>query len=130
MQRLMAHDFPGNIRELENLMERGVIFCRTQTLTSADLSLPADSDPFFQNMKSDLLNLDFKEAKEQAIELFHQAYLREILNRSGGNISRAADLAKIQRQYLHRLIKDAGIDASRFRTNGSWKPEDDDMEND
>jgi DNA-binding NtrC family response regulator len=38
-----------------------------------------------------------------------------LLRESGGNISRAADMAGIQRQYLHRLMKEAGIEADQFK---------------
>ena len=41
MQALLAYDFPGNVRELENIIERGVIFCRDRSLTLADLQLDA-----------------------------------------------------------------------------------------
>ncbi len=43
MQALLAYDFPGNVRELENIIERGVIFCRDRSLTLADLQLDAPS---------------------------------------------------------------------------------------
>jgi DNA-binding NtrC family response regulator len=63
--------------------------------------------------------MSFREAKEAAITEFYRRYIRGLLSDSDGNISRAAEKAGIQRQYLHRLIKEAGLEAESFkRKNG------------
>ncbi len=49
------------------------------------------------------------------INLFHKHYIQLLLRESSGNISRAAEIAGIQRQYLHRLMKEEGIDAGQFK---------------
>jgi DNA-binding NtrC family response regulator len=116
MQLLMAYEFPGNVRELENIMERGVIFCRGHSLSVADLQLesaPADAAPLLEGQTAEM---PFREAKERAIQYFHSQYIRRLLEQYGGNISRAAEAAGIQRQYLHRLIKEAGIEATDFKS--------------
>ncbi len=115
MEALLAQDFPGNVRELENLIERGVIFCRTDALEVRDLWLDSDGGPPAGPVSSDLYSLPFREAKDDAIRRFHRQYIGRLLQNSGGNISRAAETAGIQRQYLHRLMKDAGIEAEGFR---------------
>jgi DNA-binding NtrC family response regulator len=116
MQVLMAYEFPGNVRELENIMERGVIFCRGHSLSVADLqleSVPASAPPADEGMMAEM---PFREAKERAIQYFHRQYIRHLLEQHGGNISRAAEAAGIQRQYLHRLIKEAGIETTDFKS--------------
>jgi DNA-binding NtrC family response regulator len=116
MQLLMAYEFPGNVRELENIMERGVIFCRDHSLSVADLqleSVPAAAPPLSEGQTAEI---PFREAKERAIQYFHLQYIRRLLEQYGGNISRAAEAAGIQRQYLHRLIKEAGIEATDFKS--------------
>ena len=115
MQRLMAQEFPGNVRELENIIERAVILCRTDTLETKDLFLEKKTDILFPDLSQDVSHLSFKEAKEKMIGLFHAQYIQLLLRKSGGNISGAADLAGIQRQYLHRLMKESGINAEDFR---------------
>jgi DNA-binding NtrC family response regulator len=115
MQLLMAYEFPGNVRELENIMERGVIFCRGHSLSVADLqleSVPAAAPLLSEGQTAET---PFREAKERAIQYFHLQYIRRLLEQYGGNISRAAEAAGIQRQYLHRLIKEAGIEATDFK---------------
>jgi DNA-binding NtrC family response regulator len=116
MQVLMSYEFPGNVRELENIIERGVIFCRTDTLSVEDLQVEAAvgmaPEPAPAAEASDL---PFREAKDRAIQHFHRDYIRRVLEHYGGNISRAAEAAGIQRQYLHRLMREAGIEANDFK---------------
>jgi DNA-binding NtrC family response regulator len=109
MQRLMALDYPGNVRELENIIERGVIFCRTETLMPEDLFLDQKHSEGIGTFPPSLGQLPFKEAKDQMISIFHRQYIDGLLRHSDGNVSRAAEKAGIQRQYLHRLMKESGI---------------------
>ncbi len=115
MQAMMLHDFPGNVRELENIIERAVILCRGNSLTISDLALDNEQAAFLSDADQDVLHLSFKEAKDKVIHLFHRHYIQTLLTQSSGNISRAAQTAGIQRQYLHRLMKETGIDADDFR---------------
>jgi DNA-binding NtrC family response regulator len=115
MQVLMSYDFPGNVRELENIIERGVIFCRTDTLSVEDLQVDSTAG-MAAEPAPEAADLPFREAKDLAIQHFHRAYIRRVLEHYGGNISRAAEAAGIQRQYLHRLMREAGIEATDFKT--------------
>ncbi|MCF8087742.1 MAG: sigma-54 dependent transcriptional regulator [Desulfotignum sp.] len=117
LKHLKAYAFSGNVRELENMIERGVIFCRTPALEPADIfpgaGVPADIPS--SEMSRDILEMPFREAKEAALSLFYNQYIKHALTHSRGNISRAAEKAGIQRQYLHRLIKEVGLDAEGFK---------------
>lgn len=115
MQALLGREYPGNVRELENLIERGVIFCNTDTLKVKDLHLESEGPSFFPEVSEEVARLSFKDAKDRMIALFHNQYIMALLRESGGNISRAAEIAGIQRQYLHRLMKEAGIEAEQFK---------------
>jgi DNA-binding NtrC family response regulator len=66
-------------------------------------------------VSEDVARLSFKEAKDKMTSLFHNQYIMALLRESGGNISKAAEIAGIQRQYLHRLMKEAGIEADQFK---------------
>ena len=56
-----------------------------------------------------LNQLSFKDARDQMISIFHRQYIDRLLRDNDGNVSRAAQKAGIQRQYLHRLMKTSGI---------------------
>jgi DNA-binding NtrC family response regulator len=115
MHALMGREYPGNVRELENIIERGVIFCTGDALKVKDLHLDTEGPSFFPELTEEMARLSFKEAKDKMIDLFHNQYIIALLRESGGNISRAAEIAGIQRQYLHRLMKEAGIEADQFK---------------
>jgi DNA-binding NtrC family response regulator len=115
IQVLLSREYPGNVRELENIIERGVIFCTSGTLQVKDLHLDTERELPYPELKEDVARLSFKDAKDKMISLFHNQYIVSLLKESGGNISKAADMAGIQRQYLHRLMKEAGIDAEQFK---------------
>jgi len=112
---LLSQDFHGNIRELENLIERSVIFSTGERLDQKDLFPDAIPEIICPEFSQDIVGLPFREAKEKMIQMFHAQYIKLLLENSGGNISRAADEAGIQRQYLHRLMKEAGITADAFK---------------
>jgi DNA-binding NtrC family response regulator len=117
LKHLEAHTFSGNVRELENMIERGIIFCRTAALEPEDIfpGAAGPADTHCGEIPGNILEMPFREAKEAALTLFYNQYIKNALTHSGGNISRAAEKAGIQRQYLHRLIKEAGLDAEGFK---------------
>ncbi|MBS3758286.1 MAG: sigma-54-dependent Fis family transcriptional regulator [Desulfobacterales bacterium] len=115
LQALQSYHFPGNVRELENMIERSIIFCRTSVLEKKDLFGEAQPQAGTNGVNQHILSLPFKEAREKMMELFHAQYIRVLLDKNNGNISRAAEAAGIQRQYLHRLMKETGIMANEFK---------------
>ena len=71
-----------------------------------------ESLPYFNET---IFSLPFKEAKEAVIRAFHRQYVQAILQQNRGNISKAAEQAGLQRQYLHRIIRHERLDAESFR---------------
>lgn len=115
MSMLMARDWPGNVRQLENAVERGVILCRSGQIRLEDLITDATRTGPLPYSNETIYRLPFKEAKEAVIKAFHRQYIQAILQQNRGNISRAAEQAGLQRQYLHRIIKHEKIDAEVFK---------------
>ncbi|MEW6615573.1 MAG: sigma-54 dependent transcriptional regulator [Thermodesulfobacteriota bacterium] len=111
-QTLLSLELPGNVRELENIIERGVIFCQTNTLEVRDLFPDNEYKTPYPCLDEDIYQLTFKEAKDKMTHKFHRHYVLSALRKSRGNISKAAAMAGIQRQYLHRLMKEEGIDTN------------------
>lgn len=116
MQAIMSNDFPGNVRELENTIERGVIYCRTQMLEVKDLFLENEDIDLQSDLSSDFTRLTFHEAKDRVTHMFHKQYIESLLRENAGNVSKAAEKAGIKRQYLHRLMKDVDIDGNSIRS--------------
>jgi DNA-binding NtrC family response regulator len=112
---LMAAAWPGNVRELENVIERGVVLCRSDRINPEDFMTDVPSARPLPRFDEAIYRLPFKEAKQAVIKAFHQQYIQALLQQNSGNISRAAEQAGVQRQYLHRLMKHEKIDTNGFR---------------
>ena len=120
MDQLYGHRWPGNVRELGNVVQRGLALA-TSTLPAPDLGghlppIPVDKSRgtgSTAGVSEEVMDLPFKEAKGQLVESFEREYLERLLGRHGGNISRAAHEAGIDRNYIHRLVKRYGISVPR-----------------
>ncbi len=110
MAVLQAHNWPGNVRQLRNIVERLLILATDDAaqVISADL-LPPDlgaSAPWGNAGKGDLvISMPLREARE----IFERDYLLAQINRFGGNISRTAAFIGMERSALHRKLKSLGV---------------------
>jgi two-component system nitrogen regulation response regulator NtrX len=111
MAVLQAHNWPGNIRQLRNNIERLMILARDDdgdTPITADL-LPAEIGDVMPRTPSQsdqhIMALPLREARE----LFEKEYLIAQINRFGGNISRTAEFIGMERSALHRKLKSLGV---------------------
>jgi len=110
MAVLQAHGWPGNVRQLRNIVERLLILATDDAAQaiSADL-LPSDlgsSAPWGGSGRGDLvISLPLREARE----IFERDYLVAQINRFGGNISRTAAFIGMERSALHRKLKSLGV---------------------
>jgi DNA-binding NtrC family response regulator len=118
LTHLVLRDWPGNIRELENVIERGVIMASGDTLFEEDL-LSADS---FSSAGipslhpgDDIFTMPLKAAKDRLIEEFQAQYIAKALARHSGNVSQAARDSGVKRQYLHRLMRDTNLASKTFK---------------
>jgi two-component system nitrogen regulation response regulator NtrX len=110
MAVLQAHDWPGNVRQLRNNIERLMILSRVgegETIT-ADM-LPNEIGEMLPSMGGNetehLLAMPLKEARER----FERDYLAAQVGRFGGNISRTAEYVGMERSALHRKLKMLGL---------------------
>ncbi len=112
---LMKRNWKGNVRELQNLIKRAVIFAKDKRVTSAQLESPAYEDPCSDEIVDELLNMDYKTAKQRLVERFSNQYIGRLLKKTGGNVTQAARLAGMERQALQQLMKRYGISSSDFK---------------
>src|SRR6185295_4153562 len=109
--RLVDHDYPGNIRELRNIMELAVITADGPLVEARDITLPAAGRamPVTGGVQ---LTLAFG---DHALENLERAAVVAALQRAGGNQTRAARLLGIQRLALARAAARLGIATGRAR---------------
>jgi two-component system nitrogen regulation response regulator NtrX len=111
MAVLQSHDWPGNVRQLRNNVERLMILAggEPDAVITASM-LPQDVGSMVPSMPAgnggeQLMGLPLREARE----LFEREYLLAQINRFGGNISRTAEFVGMERSALHRKLKALGI---------------------
>lgn len=118
---LSARSWPGNVRELQNFMRRLAVFARTKTVGMGLVRL-AESAGGLDQITGDE-TVPFKEAKASVVDEFTASYVREMLKRTGGNVSEAARLSGLERVSLQKILKRLGIDADRYRRGeGGGRP--------
>jgi two-component system nitrogen regulation response regulator NtrX len=110
MAVLQAHDWPGNLRQLRNNVERLMILVRGEqdAIITADM-LPKEIGEILPSTPAQggthIMSLPLREARE----VFEREYLTAQINRFSGNISRTAEFVGMERSALHRKLKSLGV---------------------
>ena len=99
MRKLMSYEWPGNIRELENIIRQSLI------LSSHSVLKPEDINLHFSRAPNSIYYMPFKEAKKLTIEKFEKDYIEHILLVANGNITKASEIANKDRSDFSRLVK-------------------------
>jgi len=128
MRALLAYDYPGNVRELENIIERAVAVAESdlverhdlpsEALGNAEVAGDAALRPVMTAIWSEGIlagTLSYRAALEQAQGAASAAFLEHLLAHTAGNVSLAAEQAGLARESLHRLLRRHGIEPARFR---------------
>jgi len=100
---LIRHDWPGNIRELENCLERAVIVARGELLA------PADLPPAIQNLPAGKEDAEIPFPAGISLQEAEKALILKTLEDAGGNRSRAAEILGINRRTLQMKLKEYGM---------------------
>ncbi|MFP5518744.1 MAG: sigma-54-dependent transcriptional regulator [Bdellovibrionia bacterium] len=100
VQTLMSLPWEGNVRELENVIERAVVLCRGELITDQDLPQPEklNSEALYAQMSEELPTL----------EDFERRYIKFILDKTGGKKEKAAQILGINRRTLYRKEREYG----------------------
>jgi DNA-binding NtrC family response regulator len=119
LQLLLHRLWRGNVRELQNTVNRAVLLASDRRIEKKDLMLEAlpscncagSSDGF----PGDLMDLDYARAKEAVLQEFTTSYLQAAISRTGGNISLAAKKCGMERQALQRLLRRYNVSVQDLR---------------
>ena len=100
---LSSYLFPGNIRELENMVERAIMLTQGDILFIEIFNEMKEVNTSFQE-GIPILNEDFTESRNHILTLFEKQFLKTQLNKNKNNISAAAKASNMSRQNFHRLV--------------------------
>ena len=116
MSALVDYPWPGNIRELENVLERTILFCENSVISRADLPDPlpqaakdepgAISDSTPARLSTDASLKDIVRAETERVE---RHLIAQALEDTGGNVTHAAKRLKISRKSLQNKMKELGL---------------------
>ncbi len=107
MALLLAHDYPGNVRELKHIVERARVLATGPEL-GVDLLppelCPVAEGPTSTDEDTKTVPTSLARVREAAVRAAEEAFLRDLWERTGGNVSQAARESGIHRSYLQRLF--------------------------
>ncbi|RMF58451.1 MAG: sigma-54-dependent Fis family transcriptional regulator, partial [Calditrichaeota bacterium] len=102
LEKIEGYNWPGNVRELENVIERAITLATDEWIEVRDLPEKVTAaDGKLQQIDVDL---PLKEAREKLLAQFEREYLRQMLRRYNGNVSRAASHSGVDRRTFHRML--------------------------
>jgi DNA-binding NtrC family response regulator len=115
MRQIMSHAWPGNVREMENVLERSFLFCRGRELDrlldhGGEQFLPGDSGT------GSAPDLSLRDARKHAAMKAEEAILRENLQRFGGNVNVVARALRLSSRAVHQKLAAHRIKSAVYRT--------------
>jgi DNA-binding NtrC family response regulator len=113
MESLQSRAWPGNVRELQNVIEHSVVLLEPGTeIKPADLPNTSGAAPVSTGSSLSIEAMDDKSyhgARDAVLMQFELGYLKWLVDRAGGNMSRAARIAGVDRTTLYRLMEKHGL---------------------
>jgi DNA-binding NtrC family response regulator len=109
LDRLRAYHFPGNVRELRNIVTRAVALSPPNTLFSSMPILLSGTTTKSETEWVARADRPFQEAKTEIIARFERDYLEDLLLRAAGNLSQASRISGVERKHLYRLLEKNGL---------------------
>ena len=115
VKALQEYSWPGNIRELENIIERAYILETTSVLRPE--SFPQELFTYINNTAEVELDisLPLAEVRRKSLDYLERQYLKEVMTKHQGRINRASETAGITTRQLHKLLSKYGIRKEEYK---------------
>ena len=113
LELFMRRPWPGNVRELQNAVRRMVVFSASNVIRAQDLRA-MESHPCVESSREDVTDQSelvetYKQAKDRMVNQFTHEYITKLLQKTGGNITRAAEISGLGRASLWKIMNRLGI---------------------
>jgi DNA-binding NtrC family response regulator len=115
METFSGRDWPGNVREMENAVIRSILYSSSEEILPEHAGIHNAVPLAAPRVSEDFSGLDYKDAKETALQRFNAVYIGDLLSRNGGNVTQAAKLCGLERQSLQQIMRRYGIRAEDYR---------------
>lgn len=116
MECFLRAPWEGNVRELENVVIRGILFAPDTEIRPEDVGMCGGGKARERTVQDVSASLQYREAKEEVLNRFHADYIGGLLSRTRGNVSQAARLCGLERQALQQLMRRYSIRSDDFRS--------------
>ena len=114
MKLLRTYAYPGNVRELENIIERAVMLAKGEVMLPSDIG-ELHAQPLSPAAAMPIVSPVFSTSRAHVIGVFEKQFLAHHLSVSHGNVTAAAKVSKMTRQNFQRLMKKYGVESSTFK---------------
>lgn len=111
----LKREWKGNVRELENMIIRGILFSRTDEIRPRDTGITEAEEHQPRPRDSGFRGMSYKDAKKEALSCFNKDYISLMLSLNDGNVTRAAQGCGLGRQVLQQIMRRYGMRSEDFR---------------
>jgi len=111
VEELKSHPWKGNVRELENCIQRGLVLARGEDILAGHLGLGDDDSAW---SVPGLETLSYEEGKQEALKMFKRRFIERALLQTEGNVTRAAASCGLTRAAFQRIMRTLGLDRNQF----------------
>jgi DNA-binding NtrC family response regulator len=108
---LKGHTWKGNVRELENCIQRALVLVRGEEILFDHLGLGEDDGPWSTPA---LEGVSYEAGKQEALQSFQRRFIESALAKTGGNVTHAADRCGLTRAAFQRIMRSLQLDRNQF----------------
>ena len=115
INEMMSYDWPGNVRQLENLIERAIIMAKGNAITNIDLSDNKKMKKAGSSYSVLAEFLPFKKSKERLIKDYERDYFVNLLRKNKGNITQTSKISQVDIKTIRRKMEEYGLRKEDFK---------------